>query len=148
MGHFTGSKIQEQMKDKDGNPTGTQLTITNADSSDAGDYTCTSANTHGEVTRSVQVTVITSSSKRSTVQENSKLLGVQSLRLIDAHFYRDLAQHLLNFAERVRYAISSETFSSTMAMVFQSQSCRELSSTFSFLVRIISVFVAVFIFVN
>ena len=68
------------MKDKDGNPTGTQLTITNADSSDAGDYTCMSANTHGEITRSVYVTVITSSSKRSTVhvQENSKLLAVQS----------------------------------------------------------------------
>ena len=72
--------MQEQMKDKDGNPTGTQLTITNADASDAGDYTCMSANTHGEITRSVHVTVITSSSKRSTVhvQENSKLLAVQS----------------------------------------------------------------------
>lgn len=76
--HFTGSKTQEQMKDKDGNPMGTQLTITNADSSDAGDYTCMSANTHGEITSSVHVTVITSSSKRSTVQENSKLLAVQS----------------------------------------------------------------------
>ncbi|XP_078369779.1 uncharacterized protein LOC144653611 [Oculina patagonica] len=64
-----GSKTQKQMKDEDGNPTGTQLTITNADSSDAGDYTCTSANTHGEITRAVHVTVTKSSSKRSTVQE-------------------------------------------------------------------------------
>ncbi len=64
------------MKDKDGNPTGTQLTITNADSSDAGDYTCTSANTHGEITRAVHVTVTKSSSKRSTVQETSKWLTV------------------------------------------------------------------------
>lgn len=66
------------MKNKDGNPTGTQLTITNADSSDAGDYICTSANAHGEITRSVHVTVITSSSKRSTVEESSKLLAAQS----------------------------------------------------------------------
>ena len=78
MDHFTGSKLQEQMKDKDGNPTGTQLTITNADPSDAGDYTCMSANTHGEITSSVHVTVVTSSSKRSTLQENSKLLAVES----------------------------------------------------------------------
>ena len=65
-------------KDKDGNATGTQLTITNADSSDAGDYTCTSANTHGERTRSVHVTVTTSSFKRATIQESSKLLAAQS----------------------------------------------------------------------
>ena len=81
VNHFTGSKTQEQMRDKDGNSTGTQLTITNADSSDAGDYTCSSANTHGEIIRSVHVTVVTSSSKRSTVQEDSKLLAVQSLSL-------------------------------------------------------------------
>lgn len=66
------------MKDKDGNATGTQLTITNADSSDAGNYTCTSANTHGEITRSVHVTVTTSSFKRATIQESSKLLAAQS----------------------------------------------------------------------
>ncbi|XP_078371420.1 uncharacterized protein LOC144655075 [Oculina patagonica] len=64
-----GSKTQQPMKDKDGNPTGTLLTIANADSSDAGDYMCTSANTHGEITRSVHVTVTKSSSKRSAVQE-------------------------------------------------------------------------------
>ena len=78
MDRLTGSKTQEQMKDKDGNPTGTQLTITNADSSDAGDFTCVSANTHGEINRSVHVTVTTSSSKRLTAQENSKLLSVRS----------------------------------------------------------------------
>lgn len=71
-GNGKGSKTQEQMKDKDGNPMGTQLTITNADSSDAGNYTCMSANTHGEITSSVHVTAITSSSKRSTVQENKR----------------------------------------------------------------------------
>ena len=62
--HVLGSKTQEPMKDKDGNPIGTQLTITNVDSSDSGSYTCKSANTHGEVTRSVQLTV-TKSSKRT-----------------------------------------------------------------------------------
>ena len=76
--HSSGSKTQEQMKDKDGNPIGTQLTITNADSSDAGDYICTSANTHGEISRSVRVTVTKSSSKRSTLQEFSKWLTVLS----------------------------------------------------------------------
>ena len=64
------------MKDKDGNPTGTQLTITNADSSDDGDYTCTSANTHGEITRSVHVTVAKSSSKSSTVLETGEWLSL------------------------------------------------------------------------
>ena len=73
--HYTGLKTQQLMKDKDGNPTGTQLTITNADSSDDGHYTCTSANTHREITRAVHVTVI-KSSKRSTSQQTSKLLTV------------------------------------------------------------------------
>ena len=64
------------MKDNNGNPTGTQLTITNADSSDDGDYKCTSANTHGEITRFVHVTVTKSSSKRSAVLETSKWLSL------------------------------------------------------------------------
>ena len=76
VGHCAGSKTQQPMKDKDGNPTGTQLTITNADASDDGDYTCRSANTHGEITRSVHVTVTKSSSKRSAVQKTSKWLAV------------------------------------------------------------------------
>ena len=60
------------MKDKDGKPTGTQLTLTNADLSDGGSYTCVSANTHGEITRSVQLTVTKASSKRMTVTDIGK----------------------------------------------------------------------------
>jgi len=59
------------MTDKNGNPTGTQLTITNVDSyaSDGGTYTCVSANTHGEITRSLQLTVTTTSSKRLILED-------------------------------------------------------------------------------
>ena len=67
--HSSGSKTQQQMTDKNGSPTGTQLTITNADSSDGGTYTCVSANTHGEITRSVQLTVAKSSSKRLILED-------------------------------------------------------------------------------
>ena len=60
------------MKDKDGNHTGTQLTIASADSSDGGTDTCVSANTHGEITRSVQLTVTKASSKRTTLKDIGK----------------------------------------------------------------------------
>ena len=57
------------MTDKNGNPTGTQLTITNVDSLDGGTYTCVSANTHGEITRSLQLTVTKTSSKRLILED-------------------------------------------------------------------------------
>lgn len=62
------------MKDKDGKLLGTQLSITNAGSSDDGAYTCVSANTHGEITRSVQVTVTKPSSKKSTLEDIGRYL--------------------------------------------------------------------------
>lgn len=70
--HFSGIKTQKQMKDKDGNILGIQVTITNADLSDGGAYTCVSGNVHGEITRTVQLTVTRSSSKGSLVDNNGK----------------------------------------------------------------------------
>ena len=60
------------MKDKDGNILGIQMTITNADPSDGGAYTCVSGNAYGEITRTVQLTVTRSSSKGSLVDNNGK----------------------------------------------------------------------------
>lgn len=77
--HSSGSKTQELIKDKDGNPTGTQLTLTNADPTDDGTYKCISANTHGQITRSVQLTVTKPASKRALSED----IGEKLHRLYD-----------------------------------------------------------------
>ena len=71
--HTVGSKTQAPIKDKNGNPIGTQLTIGNADSSDSGSYSCMSANTHGEVTHAAKLTVAKSSVRRETTRKKGKV---------------------------------------------------------------------------
>nr|XP_058971506.1 sushi, von Willebrand factor type A, EGF and pentraxin domain-containing protein 1-like [Pocillopora verrucosa] len=78
-----GSKTQAPIKDKNGNPIGTQLTIGNADSSDSGSYSCMSANTHGEVTRAAQLTVAKSSVRRETTRKKDMANDVLFPRAVD-----------------------------------------------------------------